>query len=539
MVKTAAQVSPAKLRGGFYSPPGLVRLCLDRIMQLSGGRDSLRILEPSAGDGAFIRGVAGHPLRDQLGELIAVELVPAEAGQCARTMAERRVAGRVETGSFLRHRVGLAGEFDVAVGNPPFLRFQFVEPADRIGAEVLTRDLGTKLHGVSNLWIPIFLGALSTLRDGGSFAFIVPAECLTGTSGRIVRNWLIEHGQELRIDLFPVGSFPGVLQEVLILSGRIRHEAHGDGKIEVHDHASAEVWRQLADESASTWTGLLLRPEQLDAVCYARSLPGVLPLGRIAKLNVATVTGANEFFAFDDERRQRFQLQRWTRPLLARTRQAPGLVFTAADFERNLAGGLPSWLLDANLPGEDVTSTGSGARYVASGEQRGLPDGYKCRIRQPWYQVPVVKPGTLMLSKRSHRYPRLIRNEAGVVSTDTIYQGCVLAEHAGREADVVGSFHNSLTMLSAELYGRSFGGGVLELVPSEVSALLLPLARIGGHGLARLDTLVRAIGHDDEALIVATDALLTTVLPQLDLELMASLRAGRAVLLNRRLARAC
>lgn len=40
------------------------------------------------------------------------------------------------------------------------------------------------------------------------------------------------------------------------------------------------------------------------------------------------------------------------------------------------------------------------------------------------------------------------------------------------------SFHNSFTLLWAEIEGRSFGGGVLELVPSEVGRLKVfaPLA---------------------------------------------------------------
>ncbi len=35
-------------------------------------------------------------------------------------------------------------------------------------------------------------------------------------------------------------------------------------------------------------------------------------------------------------------------------------------------------------------------------------------------------------------------------------------------------FFNSLTALTAELEGRHYGGGVLELVPSEIEKLLMP-----------------------------------------------------------------
>jgi len=52
-VKTRAEVTPEKLRGGFYTPPPLVSACLERVRErLPEGE--LRLLEPSAGDGAFV-----------------------------------------------------------------------------------------------------------------------------------------------------------------------------------------------------------------------------------------------------------------------------------------------------------------------------------------------------------------------------------------------------------------------------------------------------------------------------------------------------
>lgn len=52
-------------------------------------------------------------------------------------------------------------------------------------------------------------------------------------------------------------------------------------------------------------------------------------------------------------------------------------------------------------------------------------------------------------------------------------------------------FVNSLTALSAELEGRHYGGGVLELVPSEIEKLLLPIPSKTRPNLSRLDAMVR------------------------------------------------
>ena len=50
---------------------------------------------------------------------------------------------------------------------------------------------------------------------------------------------------------------------------------------------------------------------------------------------------------------------------------------------------------------------------------------------------------------------------------------------------------NALTALSAELEGRHYGGGVLELVPSEIEKLLVPLPSTISPEICKLDALVR------------------------------------------------
>ena len=214
-------------------------------------------------------------------------MVPDEAAKASRVLADAGLSGRALNGSVLNPSL-LDQGYDVAVGNPPFVRFQFVSTEDRTHIDELGKRIGVPFKGVSNLWIPVLLTALSNLRDGGVFSFIIPAECFTGLSARAVRTWLGQHATQLRVDLFPPKSFPGVLQEVVILSGKVtRGSAHG-ANVFVFDHAQQDSWRHILDESAPTWTGLLLRPDHLDAVDAALELSEVRRFGDVAKLSVAT-----------------------------------------------------------------------------------------------------------------------------------------------------------------------------------------------------------------------------------------------------------
>lgn len=92
--------------------------------------------------------------------------------------------------------------------------------------------------------------------------------------------------------------------------------------------------------------------------------------------------------------------------------------------------------------------------------------------------------------KRSHDLPRLILNKVGAYTTDTAYRIRTLKGTSVEQ--LVGCFYNGLTALSAELEGRHYGGGVLELVPSEIEKLVLPLPTKGHIDLRELDRQIRS-----------------------------------------------
>lgn len=571
-MKTIDVISADKLRGGFYSPPRLVHACLDRIAALSsGGTTRLRIFEPSAGDGAFIRGLRDHALSSRVHEVTAVEINPAEAAKCRQALAGAAFGGSVLTGSVLNGARPSPGGHDAAVGNPPFVRFQFLTEEDRAGALEIARDSGIPLAGVSNLWIPILLTALTRLRAGGAFAFIVPAECFTGISARSVRTWLIRQAGDLRADLFPPGSFPGVLQEVVVLSGRVsRPAAPSAGEHRAHEHRAGEhragehragehgagehragtpltvvehgagtprSWTHDVPDSAPTWTRYLLTPAQLSALHQVTDLPGFHHLAEVARLSVSTVTGANEYFSVDDGTLSQYRLARWALPLLPRIRHATGLRFGPGDHDDLAQRDCSRWILDFGPAAPSPEHTPAAASYLRYGEELKLHQRYKCRIRDPWYRVPIVQPGRLLLSKRAHKYPRLVLNSAGVITTDTIYQGRMTAAFEGRDADLVAGFHNTATLLTAEIEGRSFGGGVLELVPTEIGRVSIPMLPGFGQSLGQLDELARSAGPDSAELVQRTDALLAAAIPQLTPDLLGELREARAALLQRRMDR--
>jgi adenine-specific DNA-methyltransferase len=71
---------------------------------------------------------------------------------------------------------------------------------------------------------------------------------------------------------------------------------------------------------------------------------------------------------------------------------------------------------------------------------------------------------------------------------------------------IAAAFLNSLTFAFAEIIGRSYGGGVLELEPNEAEMLPIPLQGAERLDIQYLDTLLRK--NDIESVLNITDRVL-------------------------------
>ena len=534
-MKFVDDVSAEKLRGGFYTPPPLVIACYDRISALTGKTDSLSILEPAAGDGAFFR--PGPLTRLQKPRFTCVELVPEEAAKCRETLRSQRLSGTVVDGSFFAWAAGQSPKFDAVIGNPPFVRYQFVAKEERDNLERMISIGGKKLAGVSNLWIPFTLISLELLRQQGVFALVLPSELLAITSAGLIRSELLRHFGNLQIDLYPRGTFAGILQDVIVVSGKrdVATKSRRPVTFVEHRASGTRKWTHEIDDSNEGWTRYLLTKQELAAVNAASNLQEVHRLGEIATIGVSIVTGANGFFTVNDKTLAEYDLKPWARPLLARTAESHGVIYRSTDHKAARQAGKKAWLLDFADALPDPMKFARPRAYLRMGEELGLATRYKCRIRSPWYHVPDIRTGSLMLSKRAHQLHRLILNNAGVYTTDTIYRGNLKRPFGRWKRALVAGFHNSLTILSAELEGRTYGGGVLELVPSEIARIAVPLINMEDF-LESLDKVGREGGGQldkDDTLINTTDDFLSRLLPGYK-ALLTSLRSARTKLRHRR-----
>jgi hypothetical protein len=159
-------------------------------------------------------------------------------------------------------------------------------------------------------------------------------------------------------------------------------------------------------------------------------------------------------------------------------------------------------------------------------------------MRTPWYSVPGVRVPDAFMSYMSNVTPRVVLNEAAFSSSNLVHQlNFHLTERTYARA-YIAALHSSPALLSFELEGRSYGGGVLKHETAEAERVSFPftddLAERLDLMLPAVDQALRDSGPQEAAAIVdellVSDALLT----EGDLD---AVRATRAELHARRATR--
>ena len=490
-----------KLRGGYYTPLDLAVFLARWVREI----DPKTVLEPSCGDGVFFEAF------DQVGgfekvAIMGIELNPEESKK-ARTRTRDLENAVVKKADFLEWAIKELDKknqtFDAVVGNPPFIRYQYLPHEFQVSAEKIFQKLGLPFTKHTNAWVPFVLASIALLRPGGRLAMVIPSEIIHVLHAQSLRTFLGKECHRLIIVDPRELWFEGTLQgAVLLMAEKNRTPsdyAEGLGIYPVIgrdfvDLNPAKVFAAPVPINGKTvagkWTRALLDVETRNLLDELENHPEVHKFNDIASVDVGIVTGANNFFLVPDGVVNSHHLSKWAHPMFGRSEHCPGVIYNQRQHKENILKGNPTnfiWFQD-----ESVEKNLKAKAYIDYGEEMELHTRYKTGVRNLWYSVPSVYATKIGMLKRAHGMPRLILNELGAYTTDTVYR--IQTNISAKK--LVGSFINPLTALSAELEGRSYGGGVLELVPSEIENLLVPLPEKATVNLCQLDQSMRSLSTE-------------------------------------------
>jgi adenine-specific DNA methylase len=393
--------SAQKLRGGYYTPPDLAAFLARWVKAIN----PKKILEPSCGDGVFF-GAFHHVKGFGRATVTAFEL---DKGEAAKASDRARDAGlknvSVDAADFLAWAIAHIDDettrFDAVLGNPPFVRYQYLPEPFQARAEQIFRQLRLPFTKHTNAWVPFILASLALLRPGGRLAMVVPAEIIHVMHAQSLRSYL---GRECRrivvIDPEEIW-FTDTLQGAVLLLAEKRHDAadkaEGLGIFPVKgrdflDLDPADVFAAPRAINGKTvegkWTRAILEPKTRALFDELTEHPEVHRFDDVAQVDAGIVTGANKYFLVTDEVVRRFHLERWAHPMFGRSEHCPGIIYDKQQHEANARVGNPTNFLW--LQGNAVESNAAARAYIKQGEAQTLHTRYKCRVRSPWYTVPSV-----------------------------------------------------------------------------------------------------------------------------------------------------
>jgi len=473
-----------KARGAFFTPEPLAAYVTNWAVRSPG--DS--ILEPSCGEAAFLLAAVARltalsgasPDVPDRPTLHGVEMHEASAAAARNLITQAGAQADIVTADFFT--VTPESRYDAVIGNPPYIRYQDFNGAARSRSRAAALRAGVPLSGLASSWAAFTVHASLFLKPGGRIGLVVPAELLTVNYAALVRRFLMERFGTVRLVMFTERIFgPDVLEEVVLLlaDGYDPSGKHGTDHFELFEAlntaalseaAVARTWKPTS--TSDKWTPSLMSTEALTTYTDLTSSQDYSVLEAWGDTTLGMVTGNNRYFALSPSRATELRLRPADLIRLSPpgSRHLRGMTFTESARDELGKTGSATYLF--RPAGEPSTAA---AAYIAAGETADVQSAYKCRVRTPWWRVPLIQPADLLLTYMNADTPRLCTNRAKVHHLNSVHGVYLRPKYKGLGLDMLPlASLNSLTLLGAETVGRAYGGGMLKIEPREADRLPVP-----------------------------------------------------------------
>lgn len=531
-----------KERGAFFTPPDLARFIAEWAIR----RPSDRVLEPSCGDAVFLAAAAetrpaGQPFA---GELVGYDLHADSVADGLKTLASAGVVADLRVADFFD--VEPDPSYSAVVGNPPYIRFQGFGGASRAASLRRAAAADVSISGLASSWAAFVVHSSTFLEPGGRMGLVLPAELLSVNYAAAIRRYLLASFASIELVLFEELVFAGVQADVVVLlADGYRQEPSDHFALfqtkNVATIASRSGFRWRPTAPSAKWTEALVAHEAATALRDGRHSGLLAPLSSWGSTTSGMVTGANNFFCISPA-------------------EAVARGLSSADLVRILPSGLSLGRL-SSMTESTWKSAGSSHKtllfrphsplsreaqaYIEIGVSRAIEQRYKCKVRAPWWRVPMNRAPDLFVSYMSGLAPRVVANRARLHNLNSIHGLYVDPSRravAQKVLPLMGLSSHSL--MSAELVGRTYGGGILKMEPREAGEWLVvseQTARciVKSHsGLLALGNLLLRQGDQAGATAVA-DSILVAVASATTAPIgdMSVLRESRLASVQKRLTR--
>lgn len=460
-----------KKTGSYYTPLDLADFIVQHLKPSL--NDTNSILEPSVGDGAFIKTIIANNI--PVNQISIVDIND-EHFKNIQSIIPQEININTYKEDFLEYN-NENKLFSLIIGNPPYIKKNLLQKAQIDSCKSILTAAGLK-SSAKNIWTAFFIKSISLLDKNGILAMVLPAELLQVSFAEELRHYILNKFQRIEIITFDNLLFECKGQNTIIFIGYKESKNNGVYFSNIENLSDKKLTlnqNNYITHSPFKWSHHYLDTEDLqfiELLCKKIKL-----IGDYCETKPGIVSAANSYFIINEETENKFHLHKYTLPILQRGLFVnDDIIYTKEAYAKLIKEGKPSKILCFT---EDNTKNINShvQSYLNIGSQMDFVNGWKCSKRKIWYIIPNIStiPDAFFF-KRCHQYPKLLINEAQVYVTDSAYKICM---KTGFDlSSFIYSFYNTLTIVCSELFGRYYGGGVLELIPSEFKRLPIPYVAI-------------------------------------------------------------
>jgi type I restriction-modification system DNA methylase subunit len=400
--------------------------------------------------------------------------------------------------------------FDAVVANPPYIRqellgerekrkiFELIEREFKdelfVGQSRAKKKRAVVLDRMSDIYVYFYIHSIKFLKNGGMLGYISSNKWLEVGYGEPFQEFLLRNAKILYVIEFDRAVFPDaeVNTAVTVLQKENDPDKRKNNTVKFvrvkKPIEQAELMRLLEveediDDDRIRVTAIQqkkLKPGKWNIYLRAPPVfkkiidhPKMKPLSEIAEVMRGPTTGCNDFFILSKEKAKEWGIEPQFLVLcVSSPKKIRGLVIRSEDVDE--------YFFMCNRPKEELKGTNA-LKYIEYGEKmevevtrgskrerRRLPELETVKGRGLWYALPRLDVAPILFQYMSDQKAHAFLNAAMAHAPNIIHYVVCDEEKASL---LTAALNSSLGAILVELYGRSYGGGVLKIEVYELKAL--------------------------------------------------------------------